>query len=66
MLRCGKQAGQRFEDVAAADPSYCSWVLREKADGKQLSRDLKSFAKFIENKFGGVLPVGEAPAQVLQ
>ena len=59
MLRCGKHAGQRFEDVAAADSSYCSWVLREKADGKQLSRDLKSFATFIIKEHGGVLQVGK-------
>ena len=58
MLRCGKHAGQRFEDVASGDPSYAAWVLREKADGKKLPRDLKSFAKFIEQFHGGILEVG--------
>ena len=59
MLRCGKHAGRRFGDVAAVDSSYCSWVLREKADGKQLSRDLESFARFILKEHGGVLQVGK-------
>ncbi len=59
MLRCGKHGGRLFEDVAAADRSYCAWVLREKADGKKLSRDLKAFAKFIIEEHGGVLEVGK-------
>ena len=58
MLRCGKHGGRLFEDVAAADRSYCAWVLREKADGKKLSRDIKAFAKFIIEDHGGVLAVG--------
>ena len=59
MLRCGKHGGRLFEDVAAADRSYCAWVLREKADGKKLSRDLKAFAKFLLEEHGGVLEVGK-------
>ena len=58
MLRCGKHAGRRFTDVADADPAYCAWVLREKAEGKRLPRDLNAFAKFIQDVNGGVLVVG--------
>ena len=58
MLRCGKHAGRPFCDVAATDPSYCGWVLREKADGRRLSRDLKAFATYIKDVHGGVLVVG--------
>ena len=47
-----------FCDVAATDPSYCGWVLREKADGRRLSRDLKAFAAYIKDVHGGVLVVG--------
>lgn len=59
MLRCGKHAGRRFEDVAAADPWYCSWAVAEKANGKSLSRDLKQFAAYIQRKHGGVVAVGK-------
>ena len=59
MIRCGKHAGRPFGDVAATDPWYCAWVLREKADGTKLSRDLGSFAKYIQDVHGGVLEVGK-------
>ena len=58
MIRCGKYAGLSYQDVAATDPSYCGWVLREKADGRRLSRDLKAFATYIKDVHGGVLVVG--------
>ena len=58
MLRCGKHSGRPFADVATADPSYCAWVLRERANGTRLSRDLKSFANYIQDVLGGVLVVG--------
>ena len=58
MLRCGKHAGRSFADVTATDVGYCAWVLREKSDRKRLSRDLKSFANYIEQEHGGVLVVG--------
>ena len=57
MLRCGKHCGRPF-DVAATDVGYCAWVLRERANGTKLSRDLKSFANYIEQEHGGVLVVG--------
>ena len=58
MLRCGKHAGRSFADVAATDVGYCAWVLREKANGTRLSRDLRSFANYIQDVHGGVLVVG--------
>ena len=58
MIRCGKHAGRPFGDVAATDVWYCACVLREKANGARLSRDLKSFANYIEQEHGGVLVVG--------
>ena len=58
MLRCGKHVGRTFGDVATTETSYCAWVLREKADGTRLSRDLKAFANYIEDVHGGVLVVG--------
>ena len=57
MLRCGKHCGRPFS-VAATDVGYCAWVLRERANGTKLSRDLKSFANYIEQEHGGVLVVG--------
>ena len=59
MLRCGKHAGRPFADVAATDVGYCAWVLREKTEGRRLSRDLKAFANFIQDVHGGVLVVGK-------
>ena len=59
MLRCGKHSGRPFADVAAADPSYCAWVLRERANGTRLSRDLKAFANYVQDVHGGVLVVGK-------
>ena len=59
MTRCGKHAERPFGDAAATDPSYCAWVLREKADGRRLSRDLKSFANYVQDVHGGVLVVGK-------
>ena len=59
MLRCGKHAGRRFGDVAATEPWYCAWVLREKTDGHKLSRDLNALARFLEQEHGGVLQVGK-------
>ena len=58
MLRCGKHSGRPFADVAAGDPSYCAWVLRERANGTRLSRDLKAFANYVQDVHGGVLVVG--------
>jgi len=58
MLRCGKHAGRPFADVAATDAGYCAWVLREKQEGRRLSRDLKAFASYIQEVHGGVLVVG--------
>ena len=59
MLRCGKHSGRPFADVAAADPSYCAWVLRERANGTRLSRYLKAFANYVQDVHGGVLVVGK-------
>ena len=59
MIRCAKHTGRSFGDVAAADPSYCAWVLRERANGTRLSRDLKSFANYVQDVHGGVLVVGK-------
>ena len=59
MLHCGKHAGRAFADVAATDWPYCAWVLREKAEGSNLSRGLKAFAKYIQDVHGGVLEVGK-------
>ena len=59
MLRCGKHAGRPFGDIAATDVGYCAWVLREKTEGRRLSRDLKAFANFIQDVHGGVLVVGK-------
>ena len=59
MLRCGKHAGRSFHEVAAVDVGYCSWVLREKREGKTLPRDLKAFVKHLEQEHGGVLDVGK-------
>ena len=57
-LRCGKHSGHAFADIAATDVGYCAWVLREKANGTRLSRDLKAFANYIQDVHGGVLVVG--------
>ena len=57
MLRCGKHAGRSNHEVAVHDPWYCAWVLRERAQGRTLPRDLKTLAKFIENEYGGVMEV---------
>ena len=59
MLRRGKHAGRLNHEVAAADPWYCAWALRERAEGKTLPRDLKALANFIENEHGGVMEVGK-------
>ena len=59
MLRCGKHAGRLNHEVAVNDPWYCAWVLRERAEGRTLPRDLKTLAKFIENEHGGVMEVGK-------
>ena len=59
MLRCGKHAGRTFADVAATDWPYVAWVLREKAQGRRLPRDLKAFANYIHEVHGGVLEVGK-------
>ena len=59
MIRCGKHCGRPFAEVAATDVGYCARVLREKADGRRLSRDLKSFASYLEDAHGGVLVVGK-------
>ena len=59
MLRCGKHAGRLNHEVAVADPWYCAWVVRERAEGRTLPRDLKTLAKFIENSHGGVMEVGK-------
>ena len=58
MIKCGKHTGRPYGDVARTDPSYCAWVLREKANGTKLSRDLKSFANYVQDLHGGVLVVG--------
>ena len=50
--------GAAFGDVAQTDPSYCAWVLRERADGTRISRYLKPFANYIQDARGGVLVVG--------
>ena len=59
MLRCGKHAGRLNHEVAVADPWYCAWVVRERAEGRTLPRDLKALAKFVENQHGGVMEVGK-------
>ena len=59
MLRCGKHAGRLNHEVAVNDPWYCAWVVRERAEGKTLPRDLKALAKFVENQHGGVMEVGK-------
>ena len=59
MIKCGKHTGRPYGDVARTDPSYCAWVLREKANGTGLSRDLKAFANYIQDVHGGVLVVGK-------
>ena len=53
MLRRGKHRGRRFEDVAAIDRGYCTWVLREKA------LPLHSFYRYLINAHGGILNVGK-------
>ena len=59
MLRCGKHAGAHFHDVAATDKQYCGWVLRERAEGRALPRDLKQFASYLRREHGGVVAVGK-------
>ena len=59
MLRCGKHAGRQFHEVAATDQYYCAWVVRERAEGKKLPRDLKALAKLVEHEHGGVMEVGK-------
>ncbi len=59
MLRCGKHCGRQIHEVAATDPWYCAWVVRERAEGKKLPRDLNALAKFIEHEHGGVMQVGK-------
>ena len=59
MLRCGKRAGAHFHDVAATDKQYCGWVLRERAEGRALPRDLKQFASYLRREHGGVVAVGK-------
>ncbi len=59
MLRCGKHAGRRYQDVAATDKNYCAWVLRERSEGKRLPRDLRGLANYIRQNFGGVVEIGK-------
>ena len=62
MLKYGKHCGEQFEDVVRLDTSYCGWVLREQREG-QLSRNYASFAKYIRNRYGGVMSVGRFKGQ---
>ena len=59
MIRRGKHALRPFGDVAATDVGYCAWAVRERLEGRRLSRDLKSFATYIQDVHGGVLAVGK-------
>ena len=62
MLKYGKYCGQPFEDVVRLDPGYAAWVLREQRRG-QLSRNYSNFAKFIRDRYGGIMPVGRFKGQ---
>ena len=52
MLRAGKHRGKTFENVAAEDRGYCSWVLREQPSG------FSRFAKYLRSRHGGIVNVG--------
>jgi len=55
MLRVGKHKGKPFGQAAAQDRGYVAWVLRE----KDLTRNLKQFAKHVKAEHGGILPCGK-------
>jgi len=54
MLRFGKYKGHSYEDVAARDRTYCTWVLSLSTP----SPGLQDFATYLKEKHGGVLTVG--------
>ena len=55
LIRHGKYQRISFEQVAASDKDYVSWVLR--AEG--LPSSLREFARYLRERYGGILMAGK-------
>ena len=57
MLRSGKYRGFSFEHVMTNDRRYCGWLLDGNRE-RDLPKDLRRFARHLEDQCGGLLVVG--------